>query len=93
MAYTVRKALCGALVLATTVGGVGATVAGAQGKAEQGNGRSICHFSGLNDDPEAEFPEDGRTQTYGQIVRRGLKSVVPSPGIACNPTKGAEEPH
>jgi hypothetical protein len=42
---------------------------------------SICVFSGLNDDP-AEEP--GKTQSYGQAVRAGLKAFVPSPGVACN---------
>jgi hypothetical protein len=59
-------------------------------------GHSICKFSGLNDDPSAEFPEGGRTQSYGQLVRFGLKDFVDnvlgaSPGVACNPTKGFHE--
>jgi len=53
--------------------------------------RSICAFSGLNDEPEAEPPDGGRTQTYGQLVRQGLKQFLPSPGVACNPTSGFEE--
>ena len=28
-------------------------------------------------------------QSYGSFVRAGLKSMVPSPGVACNPTAGA----
>ena len=61
----------------------------AQGKAEQGvdTARSICAYSGLNDEPEV----DGRVQSYGQIVKQGGKAFVPSPGDACNPTKGFEE--
>lgn len=56
---------------------------------------SICVFSGLNDDPNAPIisaepiPEapngpGGRTQSYGQDVRRGLldPSIV-TPGQAC----------
>lgn len=59
-------------------------------------GHSICKFSGLNDEPNAEFPEGGRTQSYGQLVRYGLKDFVDnvlgaSPGVACNPTKGFHE--
>jgi hypothetical protein len=42
---------------------------------------SICVFSGLNDDTEEE---PGRTQSYGQVVRAGLKDLVPGPGVACN---------
>ena len=53
--------------------------------------RSLCAFSGLNDDPEAEGPEGGRTQSYGQLVRQYLKPFVPSPGVACNPTIDFEE--
>jgi hypothetical protein len=49
---------------------------------------SICVYSGLNDDT-AEEP--GRTQSYGQLVRQGLKPFLPSPGDACNPTRGFEE--
>lgn len=28
------------------------------------------------------------TQSYGTYVRAGLKDVVPSPGMACNPSAG-----
>jgi hypothetical protein len=54
-----------------------------QGPAHAG---SICAFSGLNDVPDAPFPEGGRVQSYGQLVRAGLKSSpeTPSPGVACN---------
>ncbi|KHK99538.1 hypothetical protein LK09_02625 [Microbacterium mangrovi] len=32
-------------------------------------------------------------QSYGSFVRAGLKGAVPSPGVACNPTKaGAPAP-
>ena len=56
-----------------------------------GQARSLCAFSGLNDEPEAEGPEGGRTQSYGQLVRQGLKQFLPSPGVACNPTIPFEE--
>ena len=84
-------------LLATGLGSValvavGATSASAgevtgNGKATQGpaHANSICVYSGLNDDT-AEEP--GRTQSYGQIVRAGLKAVVPGPGIACNGHSG-----
>jgi len=46
---------------------------------------SICAFSGLN---HLHLGEPGelpiRTQSYGQLVRAGLKAEVPSPGVACN---------
>lgn len=40
--------------------------------------------------------EDGvasgvRVQNYGQIVQAGGKAFAPSPGAACNPTRGFEE--
>jgi hypothetical protein len=60
------------------------------GKPTQGpaHANSICAFSGQNDEPEAEFPEGGRVQSYGQLVRAGLKAVVPPPGVACNGHSG-----
>jgi hypothetical protein len=50
---------------------------------------SICSFSGLNDTPNAPFPEGGRTQNYGQLVRRGVSAPGDQPGradpgYACN---------
>lgn len=83
----------GAGVTALLIGGSGAAYAGeitGNGKpvpaAERAN--SICAFSGLNDEPDADFPEGGRVQTYGQIVRLGLKDFAPSPGVACNGHSG-----
>lgn len=80
-------------VAALLIGGAGAAQAG----EVNGNGdpvpavehaKSICAFSGQNDEPEAEFPEGGRVQSYGQLVRAGLKSLVPGPGVACNGHSG-----
>ena len=53
--------------------------------------RSICSFSGLNDNPED--PGEGRTQSYGQIVSKLAKFGVKAnaepgpaaPGVFCNP--------
>ena len=51
---------------------------------------SICAASGQNDNPDEAFPDDGRTQSYGQLVRKGVlepsqvKSGPPSPGFFCN---------
>jgi poly(3-hydroxybutyrate) depolymerase len=58
----------------------------AQGQVERGpaHANSICSFSGQNDTPNAPFPEGGRVQSYGQLVSKGLKSEVPSPGELCN---------
>lgn len=50
---------------------------------------SICAASGLNEyhaGEEGEFP--ARTQSYGQLVKMGLKEFVPSPGEACNGHSG-----
>ena len=45
---------------------------------------SICVFSGQNDTPDAEFPEGGRTQSYGQLVKKGAASPQAfNPGDAC----------
>ena len=57
----------------------------AQGQVERGpaHAKSICSFSGLNDDPID--PEDpGRVQSYGRIVKAGGKAFTPSPGLLCN---------
>ena len=55
-----------------------------------GVANSVCAFSGLNNDVvvPGEPVEPGRTQSYGQIVRSGGKAFAPSPGVACNPTRG-----
>jgi hypothetical protein len=50
---------------------------------------SICAASGLNEyhaGEEGEFLT--RTQSYGQLVRMGLKAFIPSPGEACNGHSG-----
>jgi hypothetical protein len=56
------------------------------------HGRSICAYSGQNDDPLGLDPENGppgRVQSYGySAVREGFKAFVPSPGVACNPNNG-----
>jgi hypothetical protein len=69
--------LMGALMLALT-----AAPALAQGKFEQGtdHANSICSFSGLNDNPNEEFPENGRVQSYGQIVNKLIRAGVVEPG-------------
>jgi len=74
-----------ALVMAAMLA-LSAAGALAQGQIEQGpdHANSICSFSGLNDEPDAAPPEDGRVQSYGQLVRQDLKAFVPSPGDYCN---------
>lgn len=88
----------GATALAASLG-AGSVLAGEiNGTGEKhyySQGLSECKFSGLNDDPEAAFPEGGRTQSYGQLVRQGLKSTLDEMGVGpstlCNPTTGLGE--
>jgi hypothetical protein len=58
----------------------------AQGQVERGpaHANSICSYSGLNDEVDFPPPEGGRVQSYGQLVKQGLKPFLPSPGEACN---------
>jgi hypothetical protein len=71
----------------------------AQGQVERGpeHARSICSFSGLNDEVDEPAPEGGRVQSYGDYVKEGhykpseVKSGAPSPGTFCNPEKGPFE--
>jgi hypothetical protein len=85
--------LVGALMLALSA--VPALAQGTpQGQLERGpdHANSICSFSGLNDTPDAEFPEGGQTQSYGQYVSQFAKIGVrfnadpgrATPGFACN---------
>jgi hypothetical protein len=82
-------AAAGALILVGVSSASAGEVTG-NGKPTQGtaHAHSICAFSGQNDDPNAPFPEGGRVQNYGQIVRLGLKAMAPSPGVACNGHSG-----
>ena len=46
----------------------------------------------VGDDADwAATPARGKAQSYGQIVAAGGKAFAPSPGVACNPTRGFEE--
>ncbi len=88
---SITAAALGAAVL--VVAGAAPSFAGevtGNGKPTQGpaHANSICVFSGQNDTPDAEFPEGGRVQSYGQLVRVGLKAEVPGPGVACNGHSG-----
>ncbi|WP_436794913.1 hypothetical protein [Actinospongicola halichondriae] len=98
-----RRILASGAMCAVVIGGVGIDAAGAgkpegvpRGQVERGpeHARSICSFSGLNDDPDAEFPEGGQVQSYGQAVRLGLKAFLDelgeTPGALCNPAKGID---
>lgn len=81
-----------ALIASLGAGAVlGGEVTGNGSKSDFSQGRSICKFSGQNDNPGSTNPFNpgGRVQSYGySFVRNGLKAVVPSPGFACNPNNG-----
>ncbi|KQO01640.1 hypothetical protein ASF21_08500 [Arthrobacter sp. Leaf234] len=81
-----KTSLFGAVVCVVALAGAGAAPASAQGQVERGpaHANSICSYSGQNDEPDADFPEGGRVQSYGQLVKAGLKGQVPSPGMLCN---------
>ena len=79
------------LLMGTLVLALSAAPALAQGQVERGpaHANSICSFSGQNDTPNAPFPEGGRVQSFGQLVRQGV--IAPGaepgravPGFACN---------
>jgi hypothetical protein len=89
---TVKRSVFSAAILALAMSGfaqaahAAPTLDNAQGRTEQGNGRSICYFSGLNDDPFEEGGE-GRVQSFGQIVKQ-FGPLGGIPGVECNPNKG-----
>ena len=92
----VGSSLC-AVALVGTAGGASAGEITGNGKFKAVNGKSICAYSGQNDgyhDPtHAEFPGDtGRVQSYGQLVRAGLRGELPNPGSACNPNNEPPPP-
>ncbi|MDH3615228.1 MAG: hypothetical protein OEQ90_02030 [Gammaproteobacteria bacterium] len=64
------------------------------GKVLTVNGKSMCAFSGQQDDPveDAGFFKGDRVQNWGQIpkaFRDFLTSVGSNPGNACNPRKSS----
>ncbi len=89
--YVVLLAVAAFMVAALAV----PALAAPRGQVERGpeHARSICSYSGLNDEPDSPT-EGGRTQSYGQEVRKG--NIEPSakgegpttPGFFCNPEKG-----
>ena len=89
------SAVCALAFSGLTAGGASAGEITGNGKKEDySQGRSLCKFSGLNDNPASTNPEDpgGRVQSYGySFVRNGLKAVVPSPSVGCNPNRGFPE--
>ncbi len=92
MTRTKRMLVAGVLAASVVGASVGIAAAGeltGSGKQTGAVGRaaSECSFSGLDEAGTFDEVFFGRTQTYGQLVRQGLKSEFPSPGVACNPTK------
>jgi hypothetical protein len=94
-----KKTVVASAVLALAFSGLTSSAAfagevtGNGKKSGYSQGVSICKFSGLNDNPTSTNPFDppGRVQSYGfSFVSQGLKAVVPSPGLACNPTSEFE---
>jgi len=79
-----------AVVLSLGAGAVfGGEITGNGKSLEPLHGRSICAYSGLNDDPLGSDPTNGppgRTQSFGQDVRNGyIDPHLFNPGDACNP--------
>ncbi len=93
-----KKIMLGATMVAFAASMGASTALAANGQTEQGNGRSICRYSGLNDDPSQAFPENGRVQSFGQLVKKlGVETVrefgggtVGIPGMDCNPNTGPD---
>jgi hypothetical protein len=92
----VRRAIAVGVCAFSLIGlGAGAASAGeitGNGKkVVRGEKASICSFSGLNDFTEQE--PGTKVQSYGQLVRIGLRGELPNPGAACNPNaEPPEEP-
>ena len=82
-------AVCTAALVGANAGtALAGEITGNGKKEDYSQGRSVCKFSGLNDNPTSTDPENppGRVQSYGySFVREGLKAAVPSPGDACSP--------
>lgn len=93
----------GAAVAALAVAGAAPAVAGevnGNGKPLPLKGKSICKYSGLNDEVTPDEPT--RTQSFGTFLvlikkqmggspQDVIGTILPSPGDACNPTKGFVE--
>ena len=95
------KAILGVAGAAAVVGLAGGPVLagqgdGPQGRTEQGNGMSICIFSGLNDEPDDPI-EGGQVQSYGQVVKvvgvAALKAAGDTPADLCNPHVSPIDPY
>ena len=90
--FMVTVALVMAVMMALSAAGALAQPPEVTPPYEQGteDANSICAFSGINDEPEAAFPEGGRVQSYGQLVWQNviepseLTSGPGTPGNYCN---------
>lgn len=90
-----RTKLIGVAITAVALvgGSAGAAFAGeikGTGEYHEVRGKSICAFSGLNDeryDPEIADPTAPRVQSWGQIPKAGrdfLSTIGFHPGDSCN---------
>ena len=91
-------AACAASLLGLAAGAAAAGEITGNGKSLKNadgtlNGRSACAFSGRQDNFAADegLFKHMLTQSWGQVFK-DLKSVLPHPGVACNPTRSAGEP-
>lgn len=90
-AFMTRVGLAAAAALVATSLAASGALAGeitGNGKSlEPLHANSICAYSGQNDDPTGINPENGppgRTQSYGQDVRKGfIDPKAFNPGDAC----------
>ena len=91
--FKIATAIAAALMLTSLTGPTLAGERTGTGAPTPLAGASICQFSGLNDDPNAQppFPNGppGRTQSYGQDVANWgadpTTDKVVHPGNLCNP--------
>lgn len=106
MKMRARRTIIGAAICAAAIVGAGAQSALAgeitgnaryiHGDADTPlPGRSICAYSGQNDEYQLGDTSAARTQSWGQNVRGAVAAGFPPPGgvpgAACNPNGGFEE--
>ncbi len=91
MRRSIIKVVVALVVSASSIVGVGASAALAgeitgNGTPKTVHGRSICAFSGQNDEYHAGEEGAERVQSFGQEVRnRRISPKFFNPGDACNP--------
>ena len=89
MACALALAFCGATASAGEITGNGKSLKTGEHSVQ---GKSICAFSGLNDEYILGDEEANHTQSWGQIpkwLKEVLTLIGESPGVACNPSKQA----